>query len=224
MKSKLKFVSFAVAIALSLSACSSTPSRTYAKSAKAGSYFTVPYGWHKISQAQLAKREALSTSEGATDRASAVIWQEAYSPSIGENPKSVFSLRSPNSPIAFVRVRSLLPDEVNSVSYNFLRDIFVPLTTWSNSATDYSTSPLPMTGFKFLDEREYVAKSAHGVHSIFSFTGADGVGQTFDQTAVVSDDRSYMYVLLVRSTTDYYLKHQKVLSDISRSFTVRGVQ
>jgi hypothetical protein len=118
----------------------------------------------------------------------------------------------------------LLPDEVNAVSYNFLRDIFVPLTTWSNSTTDFSTSPLPMTGFKFLDEREYVAKKAHGVHSTFSFTGSDGISQTFDQTAVVSDDRSYMYVLLVRSTTDYFLKHRKLLANISQSFTVRGVQ
>ena len=224
MKSPLRIVGLAVALALTLSACSSTPSRTYAKSAKAGTYLTVPYGWHKISQSQLSKRESLSTAQGASDRANAVIWQEAYSPSIGENPKSVFSLKAPNSPIAFVRVRSLLPDEVNAVSYNFLRDIFVPLTTWSNSTTDFSTSPLPMTGFKFLDEREYVAKKAHGVHSTFSFTGSDGISQTFDQTAVVSDDRNYMYVLLVRSTTDYFLKHRKLLANISQSFTVRGVQ
>ena len=224
MKSLLKASAAAIVVIVALSGCTSTPSNTYAKSSAAGTYFTVPYGWHKISQGQLDKQESQSTSDGAADRASAVVWQEAYSPSIGENPKSVFSLDPPNSPIAFVRVRALLPDEVNSVSYNFLRDIFVPLTTWLNSSTDSSDAPLPMSNFTFLDEREYVAKNAHGVRSVFSFTGADGVSQTFDQTAVVSDDRAYMYVFLVRSKTDYYLKHRKSLSDTSQSFTVRGVQ
>ena len=224
MKSFFKLTVVVAGGVLFLSGCTSTPTNTYAKSSTAGTYFTVPYGWHKITQSELSKLESKSTAEGAADRASAVVWQEAYSPSIGENPKSVFSLNPPNSPIAFVRVRSLLPDEVNSVSYNFLRDIFVPLTTWLNSTSDSSSSPLPMSDFSFLDEREYVAKKAHGVRSVYSFTGEDGVSQTFDQTAVVSDDRAYMYVLLVRSKTDYYLKHRKALSEISQSFTVKGVQ
>jgi len=224
VKSFVKFPALVLVVVLALSGCGSAPSKIYAKSSRAGTYFTVPYGWHKISQAALSRQESKSTAEGAADRASAVVWQEAYSPSIGENPKSVFSLMPPNSPIAFVRVRALLPDEVNSVSYNFLRDIFVPLTTWLNSTSDSSNSPLPMSNFSFLDEREFVTKGAHGVRSVYSFTGEDGTSQTFDQTAVVSDDRAYMFVLLVRAKTDYYLKHRKALSQISQSFTVRGVQ
>ena len=220
---------FALAVCLvvslsALSGCSSKPSQIYAKNSDTGSYFTIPYGWHRITQSELSKRESKSTADGAADRAASVLWQEAYSPSEKVTAKDVFALDAPSSPIAFVRVRSLLPNEVNEVSYNFLRDIFVPLTTWLNSSTDSSSSPLPMTGFGMINESEYIAKSAHGVRSTFSFTGQGDKSQTFDQTAVVSDDRTLMYILLVRSTTDYYQKHSKELDKISQSFTIRGAQ
>ena len=204
--------------------CSTHQSQTYAKSSKAGTYFTVPYGWQKISQAALGKRESLSTAQGAADRASAVIWQEAYSPSDSITAADVFSLHAPQSPITFVRVRSLLPDEVNAVSYNFLRDIFVPLTTWLNSSSDSSVSPIPMTHFSFIDEYEVADKHSHGIRSVFSFTGSDGINQTFDQSALVSDDRKTMYVLLVRSESSYYKKHSTQLSKIADSWTIRGAQ
>ncbi len=227
MKS-LKAASLALAfsiLAVSLLAgCTSHPSRVYAKSSKAGTYFTVPYGWQKISQSELSKREAQSTSQGASDRAAAVMWQEAYSPSKLITPADVFSLKAPSSPIAFVRVRSLLPDEINSVSYNFLRDIFVPLTTWLNSTSDSSLAPLPMTKFTYLNEFEVADKNSHGVRSIFSFTGSDGVSQTFDQSALVSDDRKVMYVLLVRCTTEFYQKHAAEISKIADTWTIRGAK
>lgn len=220
---------FALAVCLvvslsALSGCSSKPSQIYAKNSDTGSYFTIPYGWHLITESELSKRESKSTADGAADRAASVLWQEAYSPSKKVTAKDVFALDAPSSPIAFVRVRSLLPNEVNEVSYNFLRDIFVPLTTWLNSSTDSSSSPLPMTGFGMINESEFIAKSAHGVRSTFSFTGQGDKSQTFDQTAVVSDDRTLMYILLVRSTTDYYQKHSKELDKISQSFTIRGAQ
>ena len=227
MKS-LKASSIALAFSILLTSlvtgCSSHPSKVYAKSAKAGTYFTVPYGWQKISQSQLSKREAQSTSQGAADRAAAVIWQEAYSPSKSITAADVFSLKAPTSPIAFVRVRSLLPDEINSVSYNFLRDIFVPLTTWLNSTSDSSLAPLPMTKFSFLNEYEVSDRNSHGVRSIFSFTGNDGVSQTFDQSALVSDDRKVMYVLLVRCATEYYDKHLAEITKIADTWTIRGAQ
>lgn len=207
-----------------LASCTSHPSRTYAKSAKAGTYFTVPYGWKKIDQAQLSKREAQSISQGASDRAAAVIWQEAYSPSAKIGPAEVFSLKAPTAPIAFVRVRSLLPDEINSVSYNYLRDIFVPLTTWLNSTSDSSISPLPMTKFTFLNEYEVADKNSHGIRSVFSFAGSDGVVQTFDQSALVSDDRKTMYVLLIRSKSDYFTKNMAVLTKIADTWTIRGAK
>lgn len=207
-----------------LTSCNSHPSQIYAKSSQANVYLTVPYGWKKISETELSKRERLSKASGAADRADAVIWQEAYSPSTKISAKDVFALDAPKSPIVFVRVRNLLPDEINAVSYNFLRDVFVPLTTWLKSSSNSSSSPLPMTDFSMENEIEFVAKNAHGVRSTFTFAGEGDSSQTFDQTAVVSDDRTIMYILLVRSENSSFNKNRKILEKVANSLTIRGAK
>ena len=81
-----------------------------------------------------------------------------------------------------------------------------------------------MTKFSYLNEYEVADKNSHGVRSIFSFTGSDGVSQTFDQSALVSDDRKVMYVLLVRCTTEFYQKHAAEISKIADTWTIRGAK
>lgn len=193
-----------------------TPSQKYAADKKEGVYFTVPYSWHQISGTVLGERERQSNATGAAERAASVLWQEAFSPSSRYGASEVLSLKAPSSPLVYVRVRSLLPDEVGVVSYNSLRNIIVPLTTWA-SGTD-STAPV----LDVLDDREIVQKVARGVRTIFSFTESGKSPQTINQTALVSDDRSKIYVLIVRCATACFNKNQIVLNKISESFTVRG--
>ncbi|MEI8066383.1 MAG: hypothetical protein WCH42_03515 [Actinomycetes bacterium] len=194
------------------------PSQKYAADKKHGVYFTVPYKWHEISGASIGKRELLSTTTGAAERAASVLWQEAFSPNSHYGPTDVLNLKAPSSPLVYVRVRTLLPDEVGVVSYNSLRNIIVPLTTWASGAD--STAPL----LDVLDDREIIQKIARGVRTIYSFTEAGKSPQTINQTALVSDDRSTIYVLIVRCTTVCYNKNEKLLNKISDSFTVRGTR
>jgi len=200
-----------------LSGCG-TPSQKYAADKKEGVYFTVPYSWHQITGASINKRELQSTATGAVERAASVLWQEAFTPSSSFGSTDVLSLKAPTSPLVYVRVRNLLPDEVGVVSYNSLRNIIVPLTTWA-SGTD-ATAPT----LNVLDDREIVQKIARGVRTIYSFSAKGKASQTINQTALVSDDRSTIYVLIVRCTTDCYNKNQAVLNRISDSFTVRGTR
>ena len=99
-----------VVIALGLTGCAST--QMYAKNKSEGVYFTVPNGWKQISQKDLAKRESESKASGAADRLSLVSWQEAYSKGGEAKPEDVFSLKAPQSPLVYVRVRNLSPEEV----------------------------------------------------------------------------------------------------------------
>ncbi len=214
-------LTFVLASLLVLTACAA-PSHLYAANKKSGTYFTLPYSWKRISQSTLTKQESLSKATGAAERLAAVQWQEAYSPSKEVSAAEIFSLKSPPAPTVYVRVRALTSEEMNSVSYNSLRDIFVPLTSWLNSTSDFATTPVPMTKFQLLGDEERVEKGARGVRSIFSFTGADGIDQTFNQTALISPDHSIMYILLVRARSVDYAKSQKILTDISNSFTVLG--
>lgn len=213
--SKLKLSALFLAAAIGLTGCSS--SQTYAKNKSDGVYFTLPNGWKKITQKELNDRESQSKSAGAVDRLALVTWQEAYS-KVGEaTPKEVFSLKSPKSPLVYVRVRDLSMEEVQSVSYNSLRDIIVPLTSWINKGNTAQD-------FALINDYEIVQDKARGVHTIFSFVGSDGIDQTINQLALVSENRSKIYVLLVRATTKDYLAQEKELNKIADSFTIRGAK
>ena len=210
---KRKLLPTLLALALLLSGCAT--SKIYAKDKIDGAYFTIPNGWKKIEQSALAKREAQSSVSGAADRLALVTWQEAYYQKGNLKPADVYSLKAPASPLVYVRVRNLSVDEAQSVSYNSLRDIIVPLTNWITKSTDSSK-------FNLLDDYEVADKHVHGIRSIYSFKGNDGVDQTIDQTAVVSDDRTKIFVLLVRAKSSDFNANKKVLTKISDSFTING--
>ena len=209
---KLFLASF-LSIALALTGCTST--QMYAKNKNEGVYFTIPNGWKMISQKDLAKRESQSSATGAADRLSLVTWQEAYSKNGEANPEDVFSLRTPKSPLVYVRVRNLSMEEVQSVSYNSLRDIIVPLTDWIEKGNEAQS-------FVLENDFEEVKKGARGVHEIFSFTGTDGINQTINQIALVSDDRTKLYVLLIRASTKDFRSNSLVLKKIADSFTIQA--
>ena len=204
-----------VVIALGLTGCAST--QMYAKNKSEGVYFTVPNGWKKISQKDLAKRESESKASGAADRLSLVSWQEAYSKGGEATPSDVFSLKAPKSPLVYVRVRTLSIDEVQSVSYNSLRDIIVPLTSWINKGNETNS-------FVLNNDVEAIQRGGRGVHTIYSFVGNDGVDQTINQAAYLSNDHSKIYVLLVRASTKDYMASEKALNKIADSFTIRGTK
>ncbi len=197
-----------------LTSCAA-PSKIYLTDKKDGVFLSAPRTWHKISQLSLGAQEATSTATGAAERAASVNWQEAVTPSASYTAKDVLSLKTPDQPIVYVRVRTLLADEVNSISYNSLRDLILPVTEWVNG-----TVKAPV--FDISNDEEKVEKGGRGVHTVFDFTQTDGSSQTVDQTAILSNDHSTIYVLIIRCSTSCYNKQRVALEQIATSFTVRG--
>jgi len=181
-----------------------------------GVYFTVPEGWREIPQKAIDAVEAKSTAAGAADRLAEVHWQIAYTKDSQLAPEQVLSLRAPEQPVIYVRVRSFNSSEMNSVSFNTLRDLVVPLTTWA-SGTD-STAPT----LTIKDDTEIVQRGGRGIRTQFSFTTSNGKSQTIDQSALVSDDRSTVYIMIARCSSSCFSAHEKEISQIVKSFTVRG--
>ena len=192
-------------------------SKIYAASKTEGVFFTVPNKWHAISNAALDKFEVKSAQGAAIERQSLVAWQIAFSKNTKVKPAQIFSIDAPKTPLAFARVRSLSADEINSVSYNVLRDVIVPLSQWVSSPT--ADTPK----FDIYDDYEVVEKGARGVRTIFTFTHK-GVAQTIDQTAMVSTDHSKIYLFIIRCANSCYKKNEKLMTEISNSFTVRGTK
>ena len=204
-----------IALAIILSACGK-PSQQYATDKADGVYFTVPLGWTKISTLAINSVEAKSTSAGAADRLAAVHWQVAYTLDKALKAEQVLSLNTPEQPVVYVRVRSLLPDEINSVSYNSLRNLVVPITTWA-SGNDPTAPALSIA-----DDAEIVEKGGRGVQTQFTFKASDGKVQTIDQAALMSNDHSTMYIMIARCSSTCFTKHSKEIAKIMKSFTVRG--
>ena len=203
-------------LGLLISGCGA-PSQKYGESKSEGVYFAVPYSWHEITTAQLNAVEAHSTSALVLERLALVKWQDAYSQDAGLVAKDAYSLRAPEVPLVFARVRALYPEEANAMSYDLLRDVVWPVTDWVNNPT--STTPV----FNIVADHEVVQKGARGVRTIFNVVQS-GVSQTIDQTSLMSPDHQKIYIFFVRCTTVCYNKNIKAMSRIADSFTVRGVK
>ncbi len=203
-------------LAISLSACGES-SKLYPASKSEGVFFSVPNTWDEISSASLNKYERETAGTEGESRQALVKWQIAYSTNSKLKVSEVFDLTAPKAPLAFARVRDLEGTEVNSVSYNSLRDVIVPITSLMNG--DDPSAP----DFEILADQEVVEKGARGVQTIYSFS-IDGVKQTINQTALVSNDRTTMYIFVVRCESKCYDKNEKKIDEIVGSFTVQGAK
>jgi len=214
VRKRLVFSAVMTSALIAMTSCSQ--SQLYAADKTSGTYVAIPKGWNKIEKSLLNKAESKSTASGAAEKLASVVWQEAYTTSKKVTPADVLSLSAPDGAIVYVRVRDLNYDEINSVSYNNLRNLIMPITTWLDDPTKADAK------FVLHDDYERIEKIARGVRTIYTFGDKSGTSQTVDQTALVSDERTRIYVLIIRATTEYFKKHAKELQTIGDSFTVRG--
>ena len=205
-----------IALVLGLTGCGES-SKLYPASKSEGVFFSVPTNWKALSTASLNKYEKESTEPEGAARQALVKWQIAYTTSKKLKVSEVFNLTAPSQPLVFARVRDLESSEINSVSYNTLRDVIVPVT--QIIAGDDPSAP----DFQILVDQEVVQKGARGVQTVYSFS-IDDKEQTINQTSLMSNDRTTMYIFVVRCTTECYAKNKKKIEEIVSSFTVEGAR
>jgi hypothetical protein len=205
-----------IALVLGLTACGES-SKLYPASKSEGVFFSVPTNWKALSTASLNKYEKESTEPEGAARQALVKWQIAYTTNKKLKVSEVFNLTAPSQPLVFARVRDLESSEINSVSYNTLRDVIVPVTSIING--DDPSAP----DFQILVDQEVVQKGARGVQTVYSFS-IDDKEQTINQTSLMSNDRTTMYIFVVRCTTECYAKNKKKIEEIVSSFTVEGAR
>lgn len=205
-----------IALVLGLTGCGES-SKLYPASKSEGVFFSVPTNWKALSTASLNKYERESTEPEGAARQALVKWQIAYTTNKKLKVPEVFNLTAPTQPLVFARVRDLESSEINSVSYNSLRDVIVPVT--QIIAGDDPSAP----DFQILVDQEVVQKGARGVQTVYSFS-IDDKEQTINQTSLMSNDRTTMYIFVVRCTTECYAKNRKKIEEIVSSFTVEGAR
>ena len=205
-----------IALVLGLTGCGES-SKLYPASKSEGVFFSVPTNWKALSTASLNKYERESTEPEGAARQALVKWQIAYTTNKKLKVPEVFNLTAPTQPLVFARVRDLESSEINSVSYNSLRDVIVPVT--QIIAGDDPSAP----DIQILVDQEVVQKGARGGQTVYSFS-IDGKEQTINQTSLMANDRTKLYIFVVRCTTECYNKNKKKIEEIVSSFTVEGAR
>jgi hypothetical protein len=146
-------------------------------------------------------------------------WSKGYDADTAPAPEHLLTLGPTESPIVYVRVSKTTATQQAALSFDELRNEFLPVTTAARTA---STST-PLTNFELLhDEVLTPSSSLHGVREIYGYQFPNGVMNTFDLTALVNNDSSKLYVLLIRCSTSCYRARASELGTIAKSFTVRS--
>jgi hypothetical protein len=206
----------ALLVAIAVVGCAA-PQFTYVSDGSANTYFKVPYGWHKVSDASLA---ALFKSPGSTFGQSSGTWDAAYDASTVPDAKHVFSPTAAQ-PFAFAFVAPLSAADANAMSYNGLRDFLFPVTPQARQAA--VKNKYPLTNFQLLRDTVLIpGQGVHGVWDTFDYTYPGGITDTYDQVALTNSDSTEIYVLLMHCLSTCYSHNQNEFNTIMSSFTVRS--
>lgn len=206
----LTFLLMGALATVGLSACGS-PAYTYVADSSASTYYKVPTQWHQISQKDL--NAALQAAGGS----SAGIWSTAFdaSPAPSANHNDSVSL---NKPFLFAEVGQLSSTGTNELSYNAMRDLWLPVTSTTRQ-TDASAG-FPGTNFTQLRDQMISGKQGvHGVRETFKYTFG-GVTDTFDEEVLTNADQTILYTLQVHCSETCYSQNQNNINTVMSSFTV----
>ena len=202
---------FVLLLGVTITGCGA-PQYTYIANSSAKTYFKVPYGWHKISPSSLAA--ALEAATGSSSSA----WSVAYE--AGAHPTAKDFLSFDNAtPFVFSEVGTLTSTASNELSYDTLRDFFLPVT--STARSNVAKNGFPLTNFKQLrDEVLSLRQGVHGVRETFDYTYTDGSTDTFDEIVLTNADQTEVYLLVLHCTTSCYSNDQAEINDVMTSFTI----
>jgi hypothetical protein len=203
----------ALALAVALAGCAA-PQYTYVGNTSQNTYFKVPYSWSAIKSTALVK----ALTNGGT--ASSGVWTAGFDASSRPSPEHVLGL-VPAQPFVYATITQLNATTSNELSYNLLRDFFLPVTASTRQTAD--GNGFPLTGFRLLSDAIVTpGQGIHGVHETFDYTYPGGTVVTFDQIAMTNADATVVYLLVVHCTAACYRSDQAAINTVMDSFIVRS--
>jgi hypothetical protein len=186
-------------------------------------YFKVPSDWHEINSA--AVDEGFGPPANP-DSATALIqqrltWSAAFDADDEPMPEHMTRVITSPSPVVYVTIRYQTLAERDAVSFDTMRDFFLPVT--QNSRALAEEAGLALTSFELLYDQVLTTDDGmRGVRVVYNYEFPTGVMHTFDQTAYANADSSILYFMLLRCTARCYRERAVELDAIATSFTVRS--
>ena len=189
------------------------PQYTYVANSSESTYFKVPNAWHKIDAGALqhAMQEVTGSSGGG--------WQVAYE--AGHEPTANdFLSFGASQPFVFAEVGQLTSAGSQALSYDSLRDFFLPVTS---TARQQEPAGFPLTDFKQIRDQVLTpGKGVHGVRETFEYTLNGSQTDTFDEIALTNAEQTIVYFMVLHCTTSCYSNDQTAINDVMSSFTIRS--
>jgi hypothetical protein len=189
------------------------PQYTYVANSSESTYFKVPNGWHKIDGSALQRAmEAVLGSAGGG-------WQVAYE--AGRTPTANdFLSFGASQPFVFAEVGNLTSAGSQALSYDALRDFFLPVTS---AARQSEPAGFPLTNFKQIRDQVLTpGLGVHGVRETFEYTLNGSQTDTFDEIALTNAVQTIVYFMVLHCTTSCYSSDQTAINDVMSSFTIRS--
>lgn len=211
----------ALILVVALVAGCGSPEFEYVKNSGHKTYFKVPHGWHQTATKSLD--DALSGTN--TDSVAAAMrqqswWSVAYDAADVPAANHLVTVGPTDDPIVYARVAPMTEEQQSKVSLDLLRDAFLPVTPEARKAT---AGTFPLTGFELVRSEVLTPSTGlHGVRVVFDYELANGLLHTFDQTALVNNEGTMLYLLIIRCSTSCYRDRMSELDTIATSFTVRS--
>ena len=202
---------FALFLGVVVSGCGA-PQYTYVANSGESTYFKVPHAWHAIGQSALNHVVQADTGNAAG-------WTVAYE--AGSSPTANDFLSFGNAqPFVWAEIGPLTSAASQDVSYNSLRDFFLPVTSTARQNIPQGS---PLTNFtQIRDQVLMLSQGVHGVRETFNYTLSGGPTDTFDEIALTNADQTVVYFLVLHCTTSCYDNDQVQISQVMSSFTVRS--
>lgn len=193
-----------------LSGCGA-PAYTYVADTAAGTYYKVPTQWHQISSRDL--NAEIKASGGSSDGLWTTAFDGSAAPSANHNGSVDLS-----QPYVLAEVGQLSSTGVNQLSYDAMRDIWLPVT--STARQQGASEGFPGTNFTQIRDQMITGKQGvHGVRETFDYT-FDGVANTFDEEVLTNADQTSLYILQVHCTDSCYSHNSANINTVMSSFTV----
>jgi hypothetical protein len=189
------------------------PQYTYVANSGESTYFKVPNGWHKIDNSALqhAMQEVLGSSGAG--------WQVAYEAGRAPTANDFLSFGA-SQPFVFAEVGRLTSAGSQALSYDELRDFFLPV---SSTARQAEPAGFPLTDFKQIRDQVLTpGQGVHGVRETFQYTLNGALADTFDEIALTNAEQTIVYFMVLHCTTSCYSSDQAAINDVMSSFTIRS--
>jgi hypothetical protein len=186
-------------------------------------YFKVPNSWHEINGKEITDGFSGDVDPDSLTAAAQrqLWWSVAYDADAEPSPDHMTTILTSSQPVLYATIRHQLPMQQDAVSFDSMRDMFVPVSEGQRQLA--AQAGVSLEGFELLhDEVLNGPDGVHVVRVVFNYQFPTGVLHTFDQTAYANQDSSVLYFLLIRCTAKCYRDRVDELDAIAKSFTVRS--